>query len=369
MQVSGVYSNNPLGLDDPERKGMCTTGNLELSDLTPILFGHAAFQYLNAGCELGLFQLLQQHSDLTKEEIRQRIGLAERAADILLLGSTSLRLTVSESGHYRNAPVIDQLFEDGQWEAFTNIVAFEAWIVYEGQADFVESLRQNTNVGLRRVRGVGRDLYHRLQENPVMEGIFYQYMRSWSETSNPLLIKWGGFSTVKQVLDVGGGDAVNAIALAQAHPHLEITIMEISATGPIARKRVEDSGLGERIRVHECDMFADKFPVGADCVLFAHQLVIWTPEQNIQLLRRAYEALPDGGQIVIFNSMSSDHGDGPLMAALDSVYFASLPAEGGMIYPWRQYEEWLREAGFQHEGIQRICGSSWTPHGLLTATK
>jgi len=68
MQVSGVYSNNPLGLDDPERKGMCTTGNLELSDLTPILFGHAAFQYLNAGCELGLFQLLQQHSDLTKEE-------------------------------------------------------------------------------------------------------------------------------------------------------------------------------------------------------------------------------------------------------------------------------------------------------------
>jgi ubiquinone/menaquinone biosynthesis C-methylase UbiE len=347
---------------------MTSTADLDLDGLTPILFGHAAFQYLNASCELGLFELLQRRPDSTKEDIRQELQLAERAADVLLLGATSLKLTACADGRYRNAPVINQLFEDGQWEIFVNVVAFEAHIVYEGQLDFVESLRKNTNVGLRRVRGIGRDLYHRFEENPAIERVFYHYMRSWSELSNPLLLKQGDFSGVKKVLDVGGGDAVNSIALAQAHPHLDITIMEIPATGPIARKRIEDAGLADRITVHEGDFFVDPFPA-VDCVMFAHQLVIWTPEQNTELLTRAYEALPEGGRTIIFNSVSSDEGDGPLMAALDSVYFAALPAEGGMIYAWKQYEEWLRKAGFQADRIQRVSTSSWTPHGLLIATK
>ena len=81
-------------------------------------------------------------------------------------------------------------------------------------------------------------------------------------------------------------------------------------------------------------MFVDPFPTGMDCVLFAHQLVIWTPEQNTALFAgKAHAALDPGGRVVIFNSMSNDEGDGPLVAALDSVYFAALPAEGGMIYP------------------------------------
>jgi hypothetical protein len=348
---------------------MTTTTPLTLDGLTPILFGHASFQYLNAGCELGLFELLQERPGLTREEIGRELELAERATDVLLLGTTSLGITTQEAGRYHNAPVIEKLFADGQWSIFTSVVAFEAHIVYEAQTDFTESLRLNTNVGLRRIRGVGRDLYHRFHENPHIERVFYRYMRSWSELSNPFLLENGEFSAVKKVLDVGGGDAVNAIALAQAHPHLDITVMEIPATGPIARRRIEEAGLSERITVHEGDMFADEFPTDVDCVLFSHQMVIWEPEENISLMQRAYEALPEGGRCVIFNSVSNDEGDGPLMAALDSVYFAALPAKGGMIYAWQQYEQWLADAGFDRAKITRKAARTWTPHGIISAVK
>ncbi|MFE4513376.1 methyltransferase, partial [Kitasatospora sp. NPDC056783] len=160
--------------------------------------------------------------------------------------------------------------------------AFEAHIVYEAQADFTESLRHNTNIGLRRIRGVGRDLYHRFAENPELERVFYRYMRAWSELSNPLLLAHKGFADARTVLDVGGGDAVNAIALARAHPYLEITILEIPATAPLACRRIEESGLADRITVHEGDMFQDPFPA-ADRVLFAHQMVIWEPHENLAL--------------------------------------------------------------------------------------
>jgi ubiquinone/menaquinone biosynthesis C-methylase UbiE len=339
----------------------------EIERLTPILFGAAAFQHLNAGCELGLFELLERTPRASKEAIGEALRLQPRATEILLLGTTALGLTHRVDGCYSNRPIISTLFRSGNWDAFKNVVAFEQHIVYEAQVDYCDSLRNNTNVGLRRVRGTGRDLYHRLAENPSLQGTFYRYMHSWSQLANERLLRHFPFASVRNLLDVGGGDGVNAINLARACPHLHATVFEIPGSAEIARRSVRDSGLDNRISIVQGDMFRDDYPAGHDCVAFIHQLVIWTPEENIQLLTRAYEALPTGGRTVIFSSISDDNGDGPLMAALDSVYFAALPAEGGMIYCWQQYEDWLRTAGFR--SIQRVPCREWTPHGLIIATK
>jgi L-tyrosine C(3)-methyltransferase len=343
-----------------------TARPLDMDGLSWILFGHAAFQYLNAAAELNLFELLEE-GPLTKEEIGARLDLAERANDVLLLGCTSLGLLEKDDGRYRLARVLATLLPTPDWKRFKDTVAFEQYVVYEGQLDFTESLRTNTNAGLRRVRGSGRDLYHRLAENPHMEQVFYRYMRSWSELANRHLVAGLDLSETKRLLDCGGGDAVNSIALAEANPHLEVTVFEIPATKVIAEKKISEAGLSERVSVVGGDMFADPLPTGFDCVLFAHQFVIWTPEENTELLRKAYEVLPDGGRVAVFNSMSNDEGDGPVVAALDSVYFAALPAEGGMIYPWSVHERSMRDAGFR--SVERIDCAGWTPHGLVIGTK
>ncbi|ANP50838.1 ubiquinone/menaquinone biosynthesis C-methylase UbiE [Streptomyces griseochromogenes] len=340
---------------------------LDMEELTKIVFGHAAFQYLNAGSELGLFDLLNKTPHLTSDELGKKLDLEDRAIDTLLLGTTSLKLTLrDDEGRYRNAGAVEQLFTDGKWDIIQAVIGFEAHIVYEGQADFVESLRTDTNVGLRRIPGTAGDLYRRLNDNPFLQRVFYTYMRSWSELANPLLIEKVDFNSVTTVLDAGGGDGVNAIDLARAYPHLKITVLEIEDTVPIARKRVADNGLEDRIDVRPGDIF-EPYPSGYDCVLFSHQFVIWTDQENIQLLKNAHAALKPGGRVVVFNSISDDSGDGPLMAALDSVYFTSLPAQGGMIYPWKSYVSWLAEAGFTETEL--IPCRAWTPHGIAMGTK
>lgn len=364
--VTGLGLSDAPGLGEVPSLSL-TSADPRLRELTMMLFGHAAFQYLHAACELGLFEFLTSQPGANRDDIAKALDLRPRPADILVLGVTSLGLVNVEDGNYRVGDSIDQLFRLGQWQRFRDVVEFEAHIVYEGQADFVESLRADQNVGLRRIPGKGRDLYHRLTENPDLEQIFYRYMRSWSEISNPVMLRQVDFSRFRSVLDVGGGDGVNAIALARAFPDLEVTVFEIEATAGLVRKRIADAGLTDRVRVHVGDFFSDDFPAGHDCILFAHQLVIWTLDDNTDLLTRAHAALPDNGSVVIFNSMASDDLDGPLMAALDSVYFASTPASGGMIYAWRQYEQCLRTAGFTH--IERFADDSWTPHGVLVATK
>jgi Kef-type K+ transport system membrane component KefB/ubiquinone/menaquinone biosynthesis C-methylase UbiE len=351
----------------PARPVPAAGAPLDMQGLAWIHLGHAAFQHLNAACELNLFEFVADHGSVTKAEVGDGLGLQERATDILLLGVTSLgMLTVSE-GEYRLATVLAELLKTDDWRRFKDIVAFEQYIVYEGQRDFTESLRTNSNAGLRRIPGTGRDLYHRLSENPHLERVFYRYMRAWSELANEHMVTALDLTDARRLLDVGGGDAVNAIALAEANEHLAVTVLDIDETVPITEAKIAEADLSERVDARALDILNEPLPTGYDVVLFAHQLVIWTLEQNTALLKKAYDVLPEGGRVVIFNSMSADAGDGPTVAGLLSVYFATLPAEGGMIYSWAQHEQCLAEAGFGD--FQRTALPGWTPRGVLVARK
>ncbi len=337
-------------------------------DLTRMLLGHAAFQHLRAGAELGLFELLEQRPGLTREQISDDLRLQDRALDILLLGVSALRLVDRQADKYYNNQTISRLFTEGRWDVVTALIGFEAYINYPGLADFPESVRTNTNVGLRRVPGEGPTLYHRLTGDPELSKVFYRYMGTWSHMAAGYLISSVDFGSLKRVLDVGGGDATIAVAVAQAFPHLHITVLELPGVVPLAQQRVDEAGLSDRIQVIATDMFAEPFPAGHDAALFVHQMQIWPLDQDTALLRRAHEALPPGGVAVIMNSMSNDTGDGPLMAALDGAYFAAIPGGGGMIYPWHKYEECLRAAGFADIERSRPAGA-WTPHGVIVAKK
>lgn len=342
-----------------------TVGNLNL-----ILFGHSAFQYLNAGCELKIFELLHDHANhtQTKQSIQEATGLNTQSTDCLILGLTSLGLIFKSNGYFHNAMVIENFFEQDLWETFKDVVLFESKITYLGQYDFVESLKSGNNEGLKRIPGKGEDLYHKLSENPELQQVFYKYMSSWSKMSITLLLDSFDFSEIGTILDVGGGDATTAIAIANRFKKVKIEILELPENSGVTRANIQSHSLTDTISVIDGNMFSMDFHRKYDCILFIHQLVIWPQNKIKHLMTKALSALNENGVVIIFNSFTSDEEDGPLMGALDSVYFVSIPAKnGGMIYPFKIYEKLLLEAGFKR--TQRIQHSSWSPHGTLIAYK
>ena len=351
---------------------MKTTGSpiispFSLDDFTLILFGHSAFQYLNAGAELGIFEHLRSNPNASLGPIAAATGVPVQSMRCLLFGLTSLRLIIKSGDTYSNGSVIEQLFTDGKWQIMLDIIRFESQITYLGQSDFGESLRTGTNIGIRHTPGEGEDLYRRLSQTPHLKDAFYNYMGSWSRLALPLLLSAVDFTAVRRIADIGGGDGTNAIEIAQRYPHVEITLVDLPSNCHVAEKRIQAAGLAARVKMWPADMFVDSLPTGHDCFMFVHQLVIWPRDVIIKLLSRAFELLPDNGTVVIFNSISSDDETGPVMAALDSVYFVSIPAEGGMIHPWKLYEECLRESGFRE--IKCFKHDAWTPHGTIVASK
>jgi predicted O-methyltransferase YrrM len=62
------------------------------------------------------------------------------------------------------------------------------------------------------------------------------------------------FARYRRIVDVGGGSGGVAIALAQAWPKLFCDHRRPSSTTPIARRNVDEAGLGDRITVLGADI-------------------------------------------------------------------------------------------------------------------
>jgi hypothetical protein len=341
---------------------------LDLREFTLCLMGHSAFQYVYAGLELRLFELLAGRPGMRREEVARALRLQYAPSRCLLLGLTALGFLHRSGGAYSNGPFVADLVRRNKLDLLTKFARFQARIAYPGQLDFLDSLTSNRNAGLRRLPGTGKDLYTRLGEDPALGAVFFDFMSAWSEESLPLLLDAVDFSDRRRLADVGGGDATIAVGLARAYPDLAVRILDIAPVCALAEERIRAHALSHRVEALPRDAFRDEFPPGCDCFLFAHFLVIWAPEENIVLLRKAHDALPRGGRVVIFNSIASDTEDGPLFAALDAAYFMAVPAPGGLIYSWKDYEDWLHEAGFAD--VRRVPCHSWlTPHGALVGVK
>jgi hypothetical protein len=338
---------------------------LDFDDLVLIACGHTAFQLLWAGVQLGVFDVLAKEPGLTRDEIAQRIGIQSQPARILMTGLAALRLVQKEGDRFRNVPSIEPLVTRASPENMIDVLGWQAHIVYPGEMDFVESLRQNRNVGLRHFEGEADNFYQRLAHNPFLAQVFHDAMSSLSRSANAELARLEVFDRIRHMVDAGGGDGTNAIALAQAHPQLRVTVFDHEVACDKARAKVAQAGLGGRIDARVGNFFVDPFPAGIDAIFFGHMMTIWSNERCTALLRRAYEALPEGGRVLLFNMMGDDDEVGPMSAALGSPYFLAVATGEGMIYSWREHEARLAAAGFRQTERHLLPKD----HGLLVGIK
>jgi len=317
-----------------------------METLYPILGGHIYFQTLSAAVQFDLFGLLKKHGELTLAEIAERLGIELKPARILLLGCTTLGL-LNKSGHnYSNTELSDRLLVPDAPGNAVPIIKWQHFISYRAMYWFYGALKENRNVGLKELPGAEPTLYQRLAHAPELEKVFQDAMEAISVQANELLAQYVDLSDVRHLVDVGGGNGANVIAIARRYPRLRATVFDSPSVCRIADENIRAAGLSDRLATHPGNCFLDPFPPGADCLLFGHFFPIWSEEQNLALLKKCYNSLPSGGRVVIFNMMQSDDENGPMSAALGSPYFLTLATGGGMLYTWKEYETWMEGAGF-----------------------
>lgn len=340
---------------------------LDWDGLLQIAGGHTAFQLLWGGVELNLFDTLSARPGQTLEELARAMKIEIYPARVLLIGLTALGLIQLEKQLYRNSKIAEARLVRGKAGSVAQILGWQAHIVYPGMIDFVASLKANKNIGLSRFEGTESNLYDRLTHNSHLQKVFQESMSGLSRVANSFLPKAMDFSRFKHVVDAGGGDGTNAMEIARAYPEVKVSVFDSTSVCSLARKNIAKAGMEQQVDTWEGDFFHQAFPPSMDCIVFCHMLTIWSMDRNKTLLQRAFDALPRGGSIVIFNMMGADDDSGPISTALGSPYFLAIATGEGMLHPWKDYESALLSVGFK--ATRRLQEGLPLDHGILVGTK
>jgi len=153
------------------------------------------------------------------------------------------------------------------------------------------------------------------------------------------------FSLHKNILDIGGGSGVMAINVVKTHSHLKATVLDRPTVCLITRKFIEEFGLSEEIKVQSIDFIHDPIPEGFDVHIYSNIFQNTKDDKCNLLLKKSFEALTPGGNILIVEYLLDETGTGPYFPALFNL-FSVVAIEGGGARPLEWYKKALSAAKF-----------------------
>jgi hypothetical protein len=98
--------------------------------------------------------------------------------------------------------------------------------------------------------------------------------------------------------------------------------------------------------------------------MMGHILHDWSLETKRMLVRKAYEALPNGGSLIVYESIIDDDRSENSFGLLMSLNMLIETAEG-FDYTGADCSGWMKEAGFRETRVEHLIG----PDSMVIGTK
>jgi len=147
------------------------------------------------------------------------------------------------------------------------------------------------------------------------------------------------------LLDIGCASGTWTIAFLRAVPEAKATLFDLPPVMSMAKQRIAEAGLGDRVRLVAGDFYTDELPDGADIALLRTICHQNSREQNRALFAKVHKALKDGGVVVIRDVVMDPSHTSPEGGAFFAVNML-VATEGGGTYTFDEYRHDLCEAGF-----------------------
>ncbi|RDI51134.1 methyltransferase family protein [Nocardia mexicana] len=171
---------------------------------------------------------------------------------------------------------------------------------------------------------------------------------------------WRRFRTF---VDVGAAQGALPVRVALTHPHLTGASYDLAAVEPIFQEYIASFGLADRIRFIPGDMHSGELPA-AEVISFGHVLHGYGETTRRTLITKAYDTLPPGGALLIYDAMINPRRRRNLIRSLSSLNIM-LETREGFEATTTQCATWLREAGFTRVKHRHLIG----PTSMVFGTK
>jgi len=322
--------------------------------------GFWASKTLLSAIELGVFTELARHPD-DAEALRERLGLHSRSALDFLDALVALGFLERRGARYSNTPAAD-LFLDKQKPSYLGgILEMANHRLYGFWGQLTDALR--TGEVQNEAKSGDAPFFEAIYADPARLKQFVAAMTGISHGANLAIatrFPWQDHATFG---DVGTAQGDLAVQIALANPHLTGIGYDLPEVAPAFEEYVEQNGLQGRLRFIAGDFFADNLPK-VDVLTMGHILHDWNLEEKQMLIGKAYEALPDGGALVVYDSIIDDDRSENAFGLLMSLNML-IETEGGFDYTAADCMGWMSEAGFTTARAEHLIG----PDSMVVAIK
>ena len=314
-------------------------------------FAFFASKTLLSAIELGVFTELAR-GPRGYEALRTTLGLHPRASRDFLDTLTALGFLTRDGDVYSNSPEAD-LFLDRQKPSYVGgILEMANSRLYPFWADLTEGLR--TGLPQNEVKRGTQGLFEGLYAEPARLKEFLRAMSALSHGANMTIAKAFPWKDYRTYVDVGTAQGDLAAQIALANPHLTGQGFDLPEVGPIFSDYVNQLGVADRVTFTAGSFFTDDLPK-ADVVTMGHILHDWDLPTKQMLIKKAYDALPAGGAVIIYEAIIDNDRKQNAFGLMMSLNML-IETPGGFDYTGADCERWLTEAGFSSTRVEHLVG-------------
>jgi hypothetical protein len=300
---------------------------------------------------------LELFTDLAKgpqslESIRARHGLHPRAARDFLDALVALGFLMRANGEYSNTPATDAFLDKHKPAYIGGMLEMANQRLYGFWGHLTEALR--TGLPQNEARTGGIALFEALYADPARLKSFLAAMSGISHGANMIIASRFPWAAHKTFADVGTAQGDLAVQIALANPHLSGIGFDLPEVGPIFEEHVEQSGVANRLRFVAGSFFEQPLPT-ADVILMGHILHDWGIDDKRKLIRKAYDAVPDGGALIVYESIIDDDRSKNVFGLMMSLNML-IETPAGFDYTGADCQGWMKEAGFRRTRVEHLAG-------------
>ena len=320
--------------------------------------GFWASKTLLSAAELGVFSALAgAPADLPT--LQGRLGLHPRAARDFLDALVALKLLDRNDGVYSNTIEADLFLDRAKPSYIGGALEMANARLYGFWGSLTEALRTGEHQSEAKHGG---DFFAATYADPERLRGFASAMSAISAGSAKAMAAGFDWAKYKSFMDLGAAQGMVPVTLAREHPHLTGIGFDLPQVQPIFEAFVAQQGVADRVRFQAGDFFKDALPK-ADVIVMGHILHDWNLAEKKTLLKRSFDALPDGGALVVYDAVIDDDRRENAFGLLMSLNML-IETSGGFDYTGVECQAWMREAGFAETRVEQLAGPDSMVIGL-----
>ena len=308
---------------------------------------------LLTAAELNLFSALAETAH-TADQLSGRLGCDTRALTILLDALSAMGLLEKRDGSYRTAPAAAPYLADAGPRSVIPMILHAAHL-WDSWSRLTPIVRGNNPTGSD--AGQARDAEELRAFIGAMHVVGMPLAEKIAAAVQP--------GPARNLLDVGGASGTYTIAFLKAAPAMKATLFDRHEVISMARERLAEAGVIERVRLVGGDFYDDELPAGHDLALLSAVIHQNSPEENRGLFGKVFRALVPGGRIVIRDHIMDPDRTRPRDGAIFAINML-VNTEGGSTYTFEEIRTWLEAAGFANV---RLLKKGERMDGLVDAFK